>query len=297
MKLIRHILSHTILIGFVAALVVGFYYRAALFPATWNERISQQIDRVPGTYSAKLHAFAAPVTPGSVAQVASAPAPQVISPPVEIPAAVPPAAVPQSEIAQANIPEPTPAEVAPPAEVAMAPIPPAAEPVQTSPGPELNAPVPMASEAPAVAENAAAESAITPTPAPLAQAAAPSEVMTAPAAEDDTNLNQGGSDRDFVGINDLWLQARAAYGRGDLTSALQHYLTLSQQESDNPDVFGELGNVYYTRGNFAEAGQAYYEAAVRLLEQGQMGQMQYLVRVIEGLSPDNAEKLKQRLVR
>lgn len=82
-----------------------------------------------------------------------------------------------------------------------------------------------------------------------------------------------------------------------MKSALQHYLTLSEQESDNPDVFGELGNVYYARGNFPEAGEAYYEAAVRLLELGKTDQIHYLVRVIEGLSPDSAAKLKQRLVR
>lgn len=341
MKLIRHILSHTILIGFVALLVLGFYYRAALFPASWNEQISQQVVRVAGPYASKMHAFAAPVIENTTQTVAEAPSPQPVSEPT--PAVVSeatPADVPQVEESAANevvetVPaaesvvaesaDNTPAAAAPAEETQAAPVvaevpvpaapvkPPVEETAKARPStdekvavaeaaaePVIEKPAPgTAASAPDHEENKSAAPVVAQAPASVApvtpptQEAAPANVV----ADEDEVVATGSSDRDFVGIDDLWLQARAAYGRGDLASATQHYLALSEQESDNPDVYGELGNVYYARGNFPEAGEAYYEAAIRLMELGQMGQMQYLVRVIEGLSPDSAAKLKQRLMR
>ena len=346
MKLIRHILSHSILIGFVASLVLGFYYRAALFPSSWNEQISQQVERVGGPYAPQLHAFAAPVIENTIQVVAEAPLPEPVSEPT--PAAEPeviaevatlPADVPQVDEAVASEvvadpPAATEAVVAKPVEdVAVAePVEKAATATVMAEAPATDVPVAVTAEetvqvTPTTDTQAAAETVAEPlieqavastdatevvqqqnkqAAAVVAQAPAavtpmiPATQEAAPANEvvdEDEVLAKGSSDQDFIGIDELWLQARAAYGRGDLATATQHYLALSEQQSDNPDVFGELGNVYYARGNFPQAGEAYYKAAIRLLELGQMGQMQYLVRVIEGLSPDNAAKLKQRLMR
>lgn len=346
MKLIRHILSHSILIGFVASLVLGFYYRTALFPANWNEQISQQVVRVAGPYAPRLHAFAAPVIENTTQTVAKAPSPEPVSEPT--PAVEPeattevatlPADVPQVEESTASetitdkpvvevvaakpvddISVAAPVEKAEPASTeAEAPVPavPVAEPVkeiaqatrstdtkattETVAEPSIEKP---ASSSVAMAVDQQEENKpVTPEVAQAPETAEPvtastqDSVAVSEVTEKDDEETKGSSDQDSVGIDDLWRQARTAYGQGDLAAALQHYLTLSEQESDNPDVFGELGNVYYARGNLPEAGQAYYEAAVRLIELGQMRQINYLVRVIEGLSPDSATKLKQRLMR
>ena len=75
------------------------------------------------------------------------------------------------------------------------------------------------------------------------------------------------------------------------------YIELTQLEQDNPDAFGELGNVYYSQGKWNEAGQAYYQAAVRLITEGNHNQVAYLHRVIKGLNAEHAEKLSQKMMR
>ena len=353
MKLLRHILSHSILIGFVALVVLGFYYRAALFPAGWNEQISQQVDRVAGPYAVQLHAFAAPETSRPAMQMAEAPPVESLEP---VPVAVTP-----TELVQTEAPSPAEAEVGATAEAksmadksaetatmvepvieqqpttASAPAAVVEQQPAAASAPEavveqqqpavVSAPEAVVEQQPAVASAPEAvveqQPAVASAPAAVVKqqpvvASAPEPVQSKPAVSDvalaatqpaaqapaagtpvdpDEVMTGDSSDQALAGVNDLWVQARAAYGRGDMAGALKHYLALSEQEADNPDVFGELGNVYYARGNFPEAGQAYYEAAIRLLELGQMGQVDYLVRVIEGLSPDNAAKLKQRLIR
>ena len=58
-----------------------------------------------------------------------------------------------------------------------------------------------------------------------------------------------------------------------------------------------MGNIFYIQGKWKEAGQAYYEAAIRLMRQGQTGQVQYLDRVIHGLDKESAEKLSSQMGR
>ena len=409
MKLIRHILSHSVLIGFIALLVLGFYYRAMLFPAAWNERIAQETGRVAGPYAEKVLAFAAPqslsatkiealpapatgsnadskpamdeqiavpvVAPKVMVTVAEPNEPEtehqaaasVIEPNIEEQAAAPvvelgfgkqadtPVATteveeePASPVATTEVEEEPAAPVAttefeeepaspvatteveeePAAPVAAAEMeeepaaPVAASEIEEEPAvpvattemeEEPAAPV-AATEmeeepaAPVVAaeieEEHAAPLATTEVEEEPASPVAAAEVedktavpaTRAQAQDDDELIAQGTSDQDFIGINELWTKARKAYGQGDMEAAVQHYLALIKQESDNPDVFGELGNVYYSAGRFQQAGQAYYEAAIRLNELGRTDQVQYLVRVIEGLDPDSAAKLKQHLVR
>ena len=367
MKLIRHILSHSVLIGFITLLVLGFYYRAILFPVSWNQTITQEVSRVAGPYAEKIIAFAAPSTGAIKAEIiAVAPtvdskadvkppmleavavpvvAPKVevaVAEPVDTPKAEVQSEAPAVETKMAEQVAVAPAEEKPAAPVAVAEVEekpvapvaiakieekPAAPIVATKVEEKAAAPVVEAKieEKPAapiavatVEEKAAApvvETKIEEKPAtPVAVAkvaetpaapvaAAPLETITSlPAVtsqpkDEDESIVQSISDQDFVGVNDLWSKARSAYSRGDMKAAVQHYLSLSEQESDNPDVFGELGNVYFAAGRFQQAGQAYYEAAIRLNELGQVEQVQHLVRVIEGLDPHSASRLKQQLVR
>ena len=90
-------------------------------------------------------------------------------------------------------------------------------------------------------------------------------------------------------------QARLAYLQGDIENSISLYQQLGEQSPDNPDAFGELGNVYYSLGKWKQAGAAYYTAASLLLEQGNNQQVNYLYRVIQGLDQESADKLKQKL--
>ena len=104
-------------------------------------------------------------------------------------------------------------------------------------------------------------------------------------------------DSDTSSERDLLINARNAFNQGAMAKSEKIYLELTQLDNDNPDAFGELGNVYYSQGKWDEAGQAYYEAAVRLITEGNYNQVAYLHRVITGLNTEHAEKLAQLMMK
>ena len=104
-------------------------------------------------------------------------------------------------------------------------------------------------------------------------------------------------DIDTSSERELLVNARNAFNRGAVIKSEKFYIELTQLDNDNPDIFGELGNVYYSQGKWDEAGQAYYEAAVRLITEGHYNQVAYLQRVITGLNTEHAEKLAQLMMR
>lgn len=104
-------------------------------------------------------------------------------------------------------------------------------------------------------------------------------------------------DRDTSSERDLLISARSAFNQGDMIKSETYYIQLSELDHDNANIFGELGNVYYSQGKWDEAGQAYYEAAIRLITERKYEQVNYLQRVISGLNTEYAEKLTQRMSR
>lgn len=89
--------------------------------------------------------------------------------------------------------------------------------------------------------------------------------------------------------------ARELFWNGNVSESEQAYLKLIDIDGTNPDVYGELGNVYYAQGKRKLAGESYYEAAVRLVELKKVSQVNYLLRVIQGLDAHSAEKLKNKI--
>lgn len=89
-------------------------------------------------------------------------------------------------------------------------------------------------------------------------------------------------------------EARIAFGQGNMEVAVNKYKELIELE-DEADFHGELGNVYYAMGKWQQAGSSYYEAATRLIEERQLAQVSYLQRVIQGLDAERAEKLAKQL--
>ncbi|MFK5914742.1 MAG: tetratricopeptide repeat protein [Woeseiaceae bacterium] len=104
-------------------------------------------------------------------------------------------------------------------------------------------------------------------------------------------------DSDTSSERDLLINARKAFNSGNKEQSEKFYIELTQLDEDNPDAFGELGNVYYSQGKWDKAGQAYYEAAVRLINERKYSQVTYLQQVIKGLSLEHAEKLSQLMLR
>ena len=93
--------------------------------------------------------------------------------------------------------------------------------------------------------------------------------------------------------------ARKLFWSGNVQGSEKLYLELINLDKNDPDAYGELGNVYYTQGKWKQAGEAYYEAAIRLLEQNNNGQaidrVSYLLMVIQGLDAESADKLKNKI--
>jgi tetratricopeptide (TPR) repeat protein len=88
--------------------------------------------------------------------------------------------------------------------------------------------------------------------------------------------------------------AREAYWLRDYGLAEQKYKDLIALEPGNPDGYGELGNMYFSRGAWEQAAAAYYEAGVRLVDQGLIREARQLVEVIRGLNGTQADALEQK---
>jgi hypothetical protein len=93
----------------------------------------------------------------------------------------------------------------------------------------------------------------------------------------------------------LLASAREAYWLRDYEKAESDYRNLIKLEPDNPDGYGELGNMYFSQGQWDEAATAYYEAGQRLIGQGLLDQAEELVAVIRGLNGARADELEQKI--
>jgi tetratricopeptide (TPR) repeat protein len=89
--------------------------------------------------------------------------------------------------------------------------------------------------------------------------------------------------------------AREAYWLRDYAVAEQKYQELIALDPDNPDGYGELGNMYFSQGDWEKANAAYYEAGTRLAAQGMYDRARQLVEVIRGLNGEQADELEQQI--
>jgi hypothetical protein len=92
---------------------------------------------------------------------------------------------------------------------------------------------------------------------------------------------------------ELWISAREEYHRGNIESSISNYQQVIASSTDNYDAYGELGNVYLSRGKYREAASAYFEAASILVKQGQAGRARSLLPMLERLDRKKAEELHQ----
>jgi hypothetical protein len=85
--------------------------------------------------------------------------------------------------------------------------------------------------------------------------------------------------------------AREAYWLHDHQEAESLYRQLIALDPDNPDGYGELGNLYFTQGKWEEAASAYFEAGSRLARSGHIMEAENLLDVIRGLESPRANEL------
>ncbi len=90
-------------------------------------------------------------------------------------------------------------------------------------------------------------------------------------------------------------QARLAFQAGKSDQAISLYQELIEHFPEDPNAHGELGNIYYSMGLWKQASKAYYQAAIVLLHLENRDQLHHLHRVIRGLDPDTAKELHNML--
>ena len=91
--------------------------------------------------------------------------------------------------------------------------------------------------------------------------------------------------------------AREAFARGDVDGAVTIYVDVINNNANNADARGELGNVYFLTGRMPEAAQAYYDAANLLLDKKELDRVDSLLPVIAQINPMMADELFQKLNR
>jgi hypothetical protein len=92
---------------------------------------------------------------------------------------------------------------------------------------------------------------------------------------------------------ELLAAAREAFWLHNYEDAEKDYRSLTELEPQNPDGYGELGNMYFSQGRWDEAAAAYYEAGVRLVREGRLEPARALVNVIRGLNGKQADDLEK----
>ena len=118
----------------------------------------------------------------------------------------------------------------------------------------------------------------------------PPTAAAQPSAQADTASPAGDAESD---LRKLWISAREEYHRGNIDQSITNYQQVIANSNDNYDAYGELGNVYLSRGRYREAAGAYYQAAVILVKQGQLGRARTLLPMLERLDRARAEELNQ----
>lgn len=151
-------------------------------------------------------------------------------------------------------------------------------------GPLEKAGVPATGAAATPVEPPAAESA---TPAATGMPAADMVATVAPALSAGTHK----PDLDMTRPYHVLAAAREAYWLHDHREAESLYRQLIALDPDNPDGYGELGNLYFTQGKWEEAASVYFEAGSRLARTGHIMEAENLLDVIRGLESPRADEL------
>ena len=271
MKLIRWLLSNIILIAFVLALTYAYVYwdnltgedtpagKVIAYLSVEYDEVREFMDSYDfdsvGTFGSDETDAVEPEAVAEVAETASVP--QVMPPP-QVPQPVPPRAMSQQPAARQQAARP---QVPPQAMVQQ---PPARQQVTRPQAPPQ-----------AMMQAPPARQAVQPGREPM-----PVDPVTA-------------TDKPAPGTRELWISAREEFHRGNIDGSIRNYQQVIANSNDNYDAYGELGNVYLSRGKYREAASAYFEAAAILVKLGEAHRARSLLPMLGRLDRSRAEELNQ----
>lgn len=90
-----------------------------------------------------------------------------------------------------------------------------------------------------------------------------------------------------------WITARKSFYQRNYELSEQSYQKVIDSTEDNYDAYGELGNVYFNQGKNKQAAAAYFEAAAILVRKGQVSRAQSLMGLLRHLDKNKANELQQ----
>ncbi len=96
-------------------------------------------------------------------------------------------------------------------------------------------------------------------------------------------------------LRESWIAARKSFYQRNYKQSEQSYLKVIDASENNYDAYGELGNVYFNQGKNEQAASAYYEAAAILVRQGQKSRARSLMGLLRYLDKSKAVELKKLL--
>ena len=96
-------------------------------------------------------------------------------------------------------------------------------------------------------------------------------------------------------MQDPIIDARGAYAAGDLNAAIGIYRSLIANTPNNVSAYGELGNVFYAAGMYAEATHAFYDAARLAISQNRLEVAENLLPVVMEANSMLASQLHEQL--
>jgi Tfp pilus assembly protein PilF len=90
-------------------------------------------------------------------------------------------------------------------------------------------------------------------------------------------------------------EARQAFWARDMAKAERLYRKITKADEANISAWGELGNIYYLQSRWQDAAAAYTEAALRLVDKGDIPQAMYLQQLVSRLDGKQAQRIHERL--
>ncbi|HED15603.1 MAG TPA: tetratricopeptide repeat protein [Gammaproteobacteria bacterium] len=89
------------------------------------------------------------------------------------------------------------------------------------------------------------------------------------------------------------MTARQAYWAGDYDASEQAYQQLIELYPNEVELHGELGNVYYAQGKWAQAAATYAQVVRQLYSTGQSAQADYMLQIVISLDSELGNQLQQ----
>jgi len=94
-------------------------------------------------------------------------------------------------------------------------------------------------------------------------------------------------------VKSTWIAARKSFYQRKYDLSEQNYQKVIDNTEDNFDAYGELGNVYFNQGKKEQAASAYFEAAAILVRKGHVDRARSLMGLLRHLDKSKADELKK----